>query len=265
AVVSVFVTLTSTPGNTAPEGSRTLPDIWEATVCPSTAGQSASMAANIATTLLIRTSTLFRVRNYLFRQSERDKCIRDWPSATDRCAAGSGDHDVLLTVFSHICGRRGMAAGRQLHRPQFSARFRVECAEPVVIRGGYKNQSARGSNASAEVLSSAFQSGLTQFGEGLIDAQRGRPGDLAFVDVNRHESAVRRRVTRDCGSTRKPVRKRARSAVSGSATTSAPAGATLRGGCCYSELSSSGRKRPGGPIRARIVHINENEPELRVV
>src|SRR5262244_835243 len=57
AVVSVFVTFTSTPGSTAPVVSRTVPDIWEATVCPSTIGQKANIVANVASALFIQTST----------------------------------------------------------------------------------------------------------------------------------------------------------------------------------------------------------------
>jgi hypothetical protein len=59
AVVSVFVTFTSTPGNTAPEESRTVPDIWEATVCPNTKGHRTKIVAHIANTLFIETPTVF--------------------------------------------------------------------------------------------------------------------------------------------------------------------------------------------------------------
>src|SRR6266516_3045190 len=153
-----------------------------------------------------------------------------------------------------------MAAGWKLGHPQFSARFRGECTKPVGIRCAYKNHSARSCNAAAKILRSALQTNFTQLSERLIDAECGRPRNLAFVDVDGDKSAIRRRIARHCGSTRQPIGERSRSAIGAARTVRVTLTARLR----YSELSTSGRKRRRSK-RTSVVNIDENQPELRVV
>src|SRR5262245_18379255 len=96
----------------------------------------------------------------LIRQAISLERVGDRFAAADCRTAGCGNDNVLFAVLSHIRHGCGMPSGGKIRHPQFFARLRVECAEFIVVGGSDKNQTAGGSDAAAEVSSSALQSNL---------------------------------------------------------------------------------------------------------
>src|SRR5689334_17852820 len=104
---------------------------------------------------------------------------------------------MLRAIFAHVSHRGAVAASRQLGYPKLFSRLCVKCPEPAIIGGPNENKAAGGCNTAAHSTRPTLESNVAQAGQRFVDAKSAGPGNLTFVNIDRHNDAIRTGVAWD--------------------------------------------------------------------